>query len=157
MSTTAENMMALTGRVSVEQAHEALTAERVRRELHGAQDDVGDWAHAHWNSLRVGLADARLAKLADEENARVLAESVRHFGQACRGHSCRQGRLPCREKCPVVELPYPDADELIRGVEEMACTAGDDPPSYFTLFGKLAIAALLAVLVLGCWLAPLAG
>lgn len=139
MSTTAEHMTALTGRVSLEQAHEALTAERVRRELHGAQDDVGDWAHSHWNSLRVGLADARLAKLADEENARVLAESVKHFTSKPSWFDAER---------------WPDD---IRAFDEMGVTAGQEQPSYFTPFGKLAIAALLAVFVLGCWLAPLAG
>lgn len=145
MSTTAENMMALTGRVSPEQVRDALMVEKVKAALYGTthdidMDDTGEWAREHRTTLQVGLADARLAKLADEENARVLAESVEHFA-GCRGSSCRQGRLPCREAC----------------IPEMACTAGDDPPSYFTPFGKLAIAALLTVLVLGRWLAPLAG
>lgn len=141
MSTSAENMMALTGRVSIEQVHDALTAERVRRELHGQQDDVGDWAHAHWDSLRVGLADARLAKLAEEENARRLAESIEHF--KCGGYSFCNGPTPCDPRC---DMP------------EMACTAGDDPLPMVTPNGWLAAAAFAAVGVCGVaglWLLPL--
>lgn len=149
MSTTAENMLAITGRVSPEQVRDALMVEKVKAALYGTtndvdMDDTWDWASAHRESLAVGFGDRYLAELAEqaeqEQHDRVVRESVWHFAQAC------QGRLPCREKCPVVELP------------EMACTAGEEPPlSHFTPFGKLAIAALLAVFVLGCWLAPLAG
>lgn len=142
MSTTAEHMTAITGRVSLEQAHEALTAEKVRRELHGAQDDLGDWAHAHFSSLQAGLGDRRLAELAEQEqHDRVVRESVQHFARACRGHSCRQARLPCRENCPPAI--------------EMACTTGEDPlkpmPWWATDFAFRA--AVVALAGIGCWLA----
>lgn len=140
-----EYLMSVTGRISLEQAHDALTSENVKRELHGAQDDVGEWAHAHWESLRAGLADRRLAEQAEQErHDRVLAESISHF-RACRGISCKQHRLPCRENCPPAI--------------EMACTAGEDPlplPWWATDIAlRVALAALGGLLVWLCWMAPL--
>lgn len=48
---------------------------------------------------------------ADSDRAQVIAESFQHIA-SCRGMSCRQGRVECREDCN----PLP----------EMACAAPDD-------------------------------
>jgi hypothetical protein len=69
-------------------------------EGHRGVDDTGAYA---MNLHRID--DLRLAaeqrerefKEATERN-RVLMESGNHFAQ-CRGHSCRQGRVACREAC----------------------------------------------------------
>jgi len=77
------------------------------RESHAAQDDMGEWATANANSLRLGLADARLQQLADQERAGLVRESLSRFvpirndeelwrRQHCSG-DCHQGRQPCQE------------------------------------------------------------
>lgn len=140
-----ELVFATVGRVPLTVAHDAMLADRVKRELHGAQDDVGEWAHAHWNTLRAGLADARMQAMADEERQRVVQQSVEHFAQ-CRGMSCRQGRLPCRERCGAEMATYEPA--------------GEDPlPNpWWTPNGAMAAAAIGFVAFcgwVGYWLLPL--
>jgi hypothetical protein len=57
------------------------------------------YAEIAMHSRRCGLLDFK----AEQERDRLVAESVAHMaGTGCRGHSCRQGRLPCRENCAEV-------------------------------------------------------
>lgn len=131
-----ECLLAVTGRVPL---------EMVKQAAYEAQDDMGEWAAANAESLRAGLADARMQQLADEETAhrRTVLESVQHMlvgdVPSCKGHSCHGARLPCRENCN----PLP----------EMACTAGEEPPMpWWTPSGALFAAVAVGVILLGAWL-----
>jgi hypothetical protein len=100
-------MVALTARVSLEQAHEAMLNDAIlRKELYGGADDMAEWA-----SHRVLPIEHQASLTDDQQRRRVLAESIEHFRQ-CRGASCNQGRAECTDNC----LPF-----------EMACTAGEEP------------------------------
>lgn len=82
-----ECLIAVTGRVPLELVRDARLTEQAR---HAAQDDMGEWAAMNAEGLRLGLADARLQKLADDERARLLRESLSRFGQhaGCTGDCC---------------------------------------------------------------------
>lgn len=76
----------------------------------------------------------------DQQRCQVLAESFAHFA-GCRGSSCRQGRMECRENC----------------VPEMACTAGEDRLPMVTPNGRLAAIAAAVVAFaawVGFWVLP---
>jgi len=82
-----EFLFAVTGRVPLELARDAALTQQAR---HADQDDMGEWAALNAEGLRLGLADARLQKLADEESAKVLRESLSRFSQhaGCTGDCC---------------------------------------------------------------------
>lgn len=81
-------LLAVTGRVPLALVHDAEQLNQQAR--YAAQDDMGEWAAMHAEGLRSGLTDARLQKLADEERARLLRESLSRFGQhaGCTGDCC---------------------------------------------------------------------
>lgn len=99
--TLSEDLVAVTGRVSREQAHEGITAAAVARELHGDigvfVDDVIDWAAEHQANLSAGLVDLRAARLAEEQQRRHdmqrLRESQAHYMAAVHTDPCAR----CRE------------------------------------------------------------
>lgn len=80
-------LTAVTGRVPLELVHDAELSQQAR---YAAQDDMGEWAASNAESLRLGLSDARLQKLADEERAQVLRESLYRLGRpaGCTGDCC---------------------------------------------------------------------
>lgn len=92
-------------------------------ELHKAADDMGEWALLYTQTRALGLIDNNLHRLAQEEAMRdkVLGESVQHFA-SCKGHSCRQGRMPCREKC--IDTSGMEPGEFA----EMACAPNEPEP-----------------------------
>jgi len=104
-----ECLMAVTGRVPLDAVHDSMF-----NPAHAAQDDMGEWAAMNAEGLRLGLADARLQQLADEERAKVLSEALSHFPR-CSGLSCGQGRRKCRENCAPA-------------FAEMGCATSGEPP-----------------------------
>jgi hypothetical protein len=82
---------------------------------HEAADDCAEWAvnQHRIDALRLGAEHRAREDREATQRLRVLMESGNHFAQ-CRGHSCRQGRVACREAC---DRPA-----------EMACAAPDDKP-----------------------------
>jgi len=80
-----ECLLAVTARVPLAAVHDSMFSP-----AHAAQDDMGEWAAANAESLQLGLADARLQQLADEERAKLLRESLSRFGQSagCNGDCC---------------------------------------------------------------------
>lgn len=130
---TREQLTAITGRISLEQAHEALTEEKVRRELYGQQDDMAEWSQRFSSYVMTGHKEPRRGQALSDERAWV---------DACSGHSCRQGRMPCRERCGA-EMAVPD----------------DDQPSRVTPHFTVAISVLALLAMVGgawfFWLSPL--
>jgi hypothetical protein len=67
---------------------------------HEAADDCAEWAvnQHRIDALRLGAEHRAREDREATQRLRVLMESGNHFAQ-CRGHSCRQGRVACREAC----------------------------------------------------------
>lgn len=105
-----QQMLATTGRVSMDLAHEAmLKDEALRKELYGGADEMAEYGVMRKAELdRASITD-------DGERKRVLRESVGHFAHwpQCRGTSCRGGRTECRENCnPLPEMACAEPEDI---------------------------------------------
>lgn len=119
-------------------------AERDLLAAQGAKHDPLDFRRLYDDSMRDGLIDSHLKKLAEEHDrwiaeekkrSEMLAECARRWlGElpSCKGESCKQGDAPCTEGCNRVDTAAMPADAPpvveLGPIREMAVYEPADEP-----------------------------